>query len=424
MKKATLLLLPLCLALLAADWPQWRGPGRDGISPEKGLLKAWPKAGPKLLWTFDKAGNGYGSFAVVGGTLYTMGARGDDEYVLAVDDKGKEKWATKIGPVFDFKGNDWSRGPNAAPSVDGDLVFGLGSQGVLLCVNKNGGAEVWRKDLPKELAAEVNPVGGGPEKMGWGYSWSPLVDGDKLIIVPGGPKGLFAALDKKTGKVLWRSKDVTEQATYSSPVVAEVGGVRQYVTVVQDGVVGVSAKDGARLWKYKPEEAYADVVCATPVVRGELVYVTVGYGGGSVLLKLTAAGGKVTADKVYAEEKIGNRQGGVVLLGKNVYGYHDDREWVCQDFAKGGVVWANRARTALKASAVIAAEDRLYALDEKGTVGLLEASPPGYKELGRFKLPQEPKKRKPRGGIWTHPALSDGKLYLRDQELIFCYLVK
>src|SRR5579883_2238457 len=207
----------------ADDWPQWRGPNRDAVSKEKGLLKTWPAAGPKLAWTFDKAGMGFSAPAVVGGVVYTMGARGDDEFILALDSKGKELWATKIGPVYDFKSNTWSRGPDATPTVDGGLVFGLGSQGILVCADAKTGKVVWSKNLATALNGEVNNIFGSSDtaKMGWGYTWSPFVDGDKLVCIPGGPNGLFAALDKKTGNVLWRSKDVKDEATYASPIPAD-----------------------------------------------------------------------------------------------------------------------------------------------------------------------------------------------------------
>jgi outer membrane protein assembly factor BamB len=432
MRTCTLLGLAASVALVGvvpssgADWPGWGGPDRTNVSKEKGLLAKWPKDGPKLAWTFKKAGQGYSSFAVVGGVLYTMGCRDQDEYVIAIDDKGKEKWATKIAKVFDFKGNQWSRGPNGAPSVAGDLVFALGSQGELVALKKADGTVAWRKNLPKELAAEVNPVGGGPAKMGWGYSWSPLVDGERLICVPGGPKGLFAALEAKSGKVLWRSTDVPDQATYSSPVVTTVGGVRQYVQVVQDGAVGVSAKDGALLWRYKRAGDYDDVVCPTPICHGDHVYVSVGYNGGGVLLKLAPDGKKFKASPVYEEREIGNKQGGVVRIGKHVYGYNEDRAWVCQELATGKVKWGNKRppRTALKAGAITAADNKIFIQEDTGVVGMIAASPKGYEELGRFKLPEESNLRKPSGKVWTYPVVADGKLYLRDQEYIFCYEVK
>lgn len=412
--------------LFGADWPGWRGPDRTGVSREVGLLKEWPKEGPKLVWQSDKAGQGYAGIAIVGGVVYTMGARGEDEYLIALDEAGKEKWATKIGPVLDWDANSWSRGPNSTPTVEGELVYGLSSTGVLLAASKASGKPVWRIDLPKELGGEVNDVGGGYEGLGWGYSWSPLVDGDNLILLAGGSKGLFAAVDKKSGKVLWRSKEVAEPATYSSPVMATLGGVKQYLALTQNKLVSVSARDGSLLWKHEHGKDYNDVVCPTPVVKDNLVYITVGYNEETELLKITGSGGKFEVAKIYSEKVIGSKQGGVVLLDKHIYGYHEDKVWVCQEFETGKMVWPKtiRARQPLKAGGVLAAEGKLYVLDETGTVGMIEASPAGFKVLGQVKLPMESKLRKSRGGIWTHPSLSDGKLYVRDQELIFCYQVK
>jgi outer membrane protein assembly factor BamB len=412
------------LAARGGDWPQYRGPDRTGVSPEKGLLASWPKGGPALVWTFDKAGTGYSGPAVVGGNLYFMGARDDVEYVIALDKGGKELWATKIAPVFDFKTNKWSRGPNATPTVDGKRLFALGSQGELVCVETQGGKEVWRKNLPKQLGAEVNPEGGGPEKMGWGFSWSPLVDGDKLICTPGGPQGLFAALDKNTGAVLWRSKEVPDQATYSSPIVAEVAGVRQYIALTQRGVVGVAAKDGALLWSYRRENPFPDVVIPTPIYLDGRLYVTAGAGAGAELLKLTPDGKKFKATSVYAQQEISNYQGGVVLVGGYVYGFHEARAWECQDFATGEIKWSSPRRGLGKSGSLTAADGHLYCLGENGEVTLVQASPDKFVLKSRFALPQESKLRKVYGKVWTHPVIADGYLYLRDQDLIFCYKLK
>jgi outer membrane protein assembly factor BamB len=426
MRTFSLLLLAL-LALLpaAADWPQWRGPDRSGISRETGLLKTWPAAGPRLVWEFDKTGQGYSAPAVVGGVVYAMGARGNDEYVIAIAE-GKQKWATKIGPVHDFKSNRWSRGPNSTPCVDGDRVFALGSQGILVCVKKTDGTEVWRKDCPRQLDADIVPESGGPEKIGWGFCWSPIVDGDQLVCTPGGAKGLFAALDKTTGKVRWRSKGVPDRATYSSPIMATLAGVKQYVYPVKDGLVSVAAKDGALLWRHKRDNEYPDVVSVTPLVQGNLVTISVGYGGGSCeQFKVGRSGANFKAQPVWQMNVIGNKQGGVVLVGGHLYGYHDDRNWACVDFARGTLVWPKkRGRQNVKAGSVCAADGRLYVLDEEGTVAMLDAAPAGYKELSKFKLPKESKKRKEGGKVWAHPVLSDGKLYVRDQEYLFCYQVK
>jgi outer membrane protein assembly factor BamB len=421
----TVALLGVAPFARADDWPQWRGPNRDAISKETGLLKAWPKEGPVLLWTYREAGTGFTAPAVVGGTVYTMGARGDLELVIALDSKGKELWTAKIGPVFDFKTNEWSRGPDSTPTVDGDLLYALGSQGELVCFETKGGKEVWRKNLPKELAGEVNSVGGGPEKMGWGYAWSPFVDRDKLICIPGGPDGLFAALDKKTGAVLWRSKAVKDAATYASPIPAEFGRVLQYIALVQNGLVAVSAQDGALLWEYRRDSDYADVVCPTPVVAGDHVYAGVGYGGGGVLLKIEKNGDQFKATPVYTKKEIASRQGGVILVNGYVYGPQETRNWVCQDFATGATKWESNSRRAVGIGPLVYADGRLYVVsEEKGEVAMIEASPAKFNQLAKFVLPEQSKLRKPHGKVWTHPVISDGKLYLRDQELIFCYQIK
>lgn len=424
----TLLLAAVILApLSAADWPMFRGPDGTGVSKETGLLKTWPKDGPKLLWQSDKAGLGYAGLAVVGDVIYTMGARGNDEYLIALDKSGAEKWAAKIGPTYDWNGNSWSKGPNATPTVDGDSVYALSSKGTLLC-STNAGKEVWKVDLMKQFGGEVNDVGGGYEKLGWGYSWSPVVDGDALVVLPGGPKGLVAALDKKTGKVRWQSKAIAESATYSSPVVATIGGTKQYIALWQKGLVGVAAKDGEVLWKHTRDDDYPDVVCPTPIVQDNIVYVSVGKLGGSDAFKITGAGGKFKAEVAWSNKLLCNYHSGVVKVGDYCYGFHEDRNWACQDFATGNLAWpkGRGARQPIKAGGMVAADGRLYVLDDQGILAMIEASPKAFKVISQYTLPDSmrSKQRKSAGGIWTHPSLSDGKLYVRDQELVMCFQVK
>lgn len=408
----------------AADWPQWRGLKRDGHSPETGLLKAWPAKGPKLAWQSKDVGTGYSTAAVVGGTIYIMGARDGVEYVMALDGKGKEKWATKIGPVYTFKTNVWTDGPNATPTVDEDAVYALGSQGILVCVERKTGKEVWRKDFPKDLDAVIGNIGGSPEKMGWGYSWSPLLDGDNLICVPGGKDGLLAALNRKTGAVVWRSKAVPAESNYASPIVIEVGGTRQYVQVTQDGMVGIDTKGGL-LWSYKRRTPWPDVVCDTPILQGDLLYTT--EWGGAELVRL----GKPKPAKEYSLKEIGNRHGGVVLVDGYVFGYHEEQGWRCQNFTTGKIEWrAPRGRAALPMGSTTYADGRVYCFCDgtgaaaPGIAALLDPSPKAYKVISRFNLPKASDKRKLRGGVWTPPVIADGRLYLRDQELLFCYEIK
>jgi outer membrane protein assembly factor BamB len=416
-------LLTLLSAANAADWAQWRGPDRTDVSAETGLLKSWPKDGPPLRWTYAEAGVGYSGPAVVGERLFTMGARGPTEYLVALDTKtGGEVWATPVGPTFTFKGNSWGDGPRSTPTVDGDRVYALGGQGELVCVEAATGKEVWRISLLKDLDGEVSPAGGGPEKIGWGYTESPLIDADRLVCTPGGKQGTMASLDKKTGQVQWRSQELTDPATYSSPVAAGIGGVRQYVQMTDLGVVGVAAQDGRLLWRYIRKPAYTDFVIPTPVIRGDEVYTTVG-GEGCDLIKVTHEGTKFKATKVYSNKNMKNQHGGGVLVDGHVYGFSDGKGWVCQDFKTGKIVWAEKRK--LGRGSLTCADGRLYCYTEDGgTAALVEASPAGWKEIGRFALPRESKLHKPNGKIWTHPVVANGRLYLRDQELLFCFDVR
>ena len=425
---ALLPVLLLALPIAAADWPQYRGPKRDGASADTGLLQRWPAGGPKLLWTFAECGVGYAGPAIVGDRLFLAGGRGADEFLFALDlkaDPPKELWSAKIGQLFTWKGNTWNAGTNVTPTADGERVYVLGGFGDLLCVEAASGKELWRTNLPRDLGGAVNPIGGGlddPTPLGWGYSGAPALDGDKLICTPGGKKGLVAALDKKTGKILWQSKDATDEASYSSPVLAEIGGVKQIVQVVNKGIVGVSTADGKVLWRYDRSPAYDDVAIATPLVNGDHIYSTVGFNEGCDLIKVTAAGGAFTATKVYSSKEVQSRDGGVVLVGGNVFGHSEKGGWACQDFATGKVKWSEPG---IGRGSVSLADGRLYCVSEKGgTVALVEPSAEGWTESGRFKLPRESKQRKPSGGLWTHPVIANGKLYVRDQELLFCFDVK
>ena len=426
-----------CLGVLAPairgdDWPQFRGPQRDGVSRETGLRKEWPESGPPLLWTYTKAGLGYSGPAIVGDRLYMCGGRGDAEYVFALDLKNvadktvKEVWSAKIGPLFTWKGNEWNMGPNATPTVSGERLYALGGFGDLVCVEKGTGKELWRKSMPRDLGGEVNPIGGGledPTPLGWGYAWAPLVDGERLICVPGGKQGLLAALDAKSGSVIWQSKEVTDQAPYSSPVAVEIGGVRQYIQVTNGGVVGVAAKDGKRLWSYRRDPAYKDVVIATPVVHDSHIFSTVGFAQGCDLIKLVPSGNEIAVEEVFSNKAVENRDGGVVLVDGYLYGHSENQGWFCMEFKTGKMMWT--AKNKLGLGSVTYADGNLYCCSEKGgIVALVEATPKGWTEKGRFKLPVESKQRRPSGGLWTHPVIANGRLYIRDQEFLFCFDLK
>ncbi len=418
MKNQTL--LAACVLLLAvlaagADWPQWQGPDRTNVSQETGLLKQWPKGEPKLLWTFEDAGMGYSAPAIVGDRLYTMGARTAKDWLFALDVKtGQQIWAATIGDRFSQNRGDGSRG---TPTVDGDLLFALDGQGNLVCVKTKNGEKVWQKNLKSDL--------GGQMMSSWGYAESPLVDGDVVVCTPGGKEGAIAALDKNTGEVRWRSKGFTDRAGYASLVVSEAGGVRQYVQMTGENVVGVAAKDGKVLWRFARRSPTAAI--PTPICFDNFVYVSSGYGAGCALLKLGNESGSWKAEEVYANKNMVNHHGGVVHVGGHFYGYSDGKGWVCQDAKTGGVVWQEKNR--LAKGSLTCAEGRLYCYSQSdGTTVLVEASPAGWKESGRFTIPRQSTMPRPSSqranNIWTHPVVANGKLYLRDQDLLFCYDVK
>jgi outer membrane protein assembly factor BamB len=408
--------VPLCSLLftaIAADWPQWRGPHRDDISQDTGLLKSWPQGGPQLLWTYSQAGSGYSGPAIVGDRLYTLAQRDGGEAVVALDvDTGKEAWSSRISSEYK---NPYGDGPRCTPTVDGDRIYALAPTGDLVCLDKASGQVQWHKSLTRDL--------GGQLMSGWGYSESPLVDGDRVICSPGGARGTLAALDTETGKVIWRSKGITDPASYSSIVPAEVGGIKLYVQMTGKGVVGVAAKDGRLLWNM-PQDTYRVAVIPTAIVHGNYVFVTAGYGAGCNLFELKADGaGGVKARKIYSSKNMENKHGGVVLVGDHIYGWTDHGSaWVCLELKTGKIVWESKK---LKRGSVTFADGHLYCYSEdNGTVVLLEASPGGWKERGRFKIPEETSIRSQRGGVWTHPVVANSRLYLRDQDLIFCFDVR
>jgi outer membrane protein assembly factor BamB len=404
---AILLMVAACSSLLRAntfDWPQWRGPDRSDVSKETGLLKSWPEGGPKRVWIFENAGQGYSGPAIVKGKLFTLGTRNGREILLILDaNTGKELLTANVGSVLD---NDWGDGPRGTPTVDGDRVYAMSGPGDLVCVRIADGKILWQ--------VSMNSLGG--KRPNWGYTESVLVDGGQVVCTPGGSKGAVAALDKMNGKVLWQSKEFTEPAHYSSIVPAPINGDMQYVQRTEKSVVGISPRDGKLLWETSFPGRTA--VIPTPIVYRNDVYVTAGYGAGSKMVRIEP-GNKVTT--VYENKVMKNHHGGALLVGEHVYGYGDPG-WVCQDFKSGESVWNHRG---LGKGAVGYADGKLYCVEENsGTVVLADASPDGWKERGRFKLDPQTKIRSAKGKVWTHPVIANGKLYLRDQDLIYCYDVK
>ncbi len=391
------------------DWPTFRGAARDDISKETGLLKSWPPTGPKKLWSFDKAGMGYSGFAVAGGQLFTLGARDSQETLICIDAAtGQERWATPFGPDNKSQYNvGWGEGPRSSPTVDGDRVYALGATGDLVCLSTRDGKVVWQKSM-REL---------GGKSFGWGYSESPLIDGPKVVCTPGGPQGAIAALDKMTGAPVWQTREFTDTAQYSSLVPTTIHGKPQYVQLTMQSVAGIAAADGKLLWR--ADWPGRTAVIPTPIVRDNQVFATSGYGVGCKAITIAADG---TTNEVFRNTDMENHHGGVVLVGDYLYG-HSKAGWTCLDWKTGAVKWQERSK--LSKGSIHAAGGMLYLLDEKGgDCVLLEPNPNAWTEKGRFKLDPQSSQRNPKGGVWTHPVVANGRLYLRDQELIHAYAVK
>jgi len=402
--------LAACLSNLVQaeefSWPHWRGPNYDDVSLEKGLLKKWPDSGPTRVWLNEDVGLGYSDIAIVGGKLFTMGLRDDDkEYVICCDaNTGKQLWETAIG---DKLKNDWGNGPRGTPTVAGNFVYALSGQGDIACLAVADGSLKWHKTA-KEFG------GGTP---GWGYCESVLIDGDLAVFTPGGSKGSLVALDKDSGEKIWQSEDVKIGAQYASIVPVNMHNKRQYIQLFQKEFVGVDASNGMKLWETGFGGSTA--VIPTPIVHGDQVYVSAGYGAGSKSVKISSDN---MVEDLYENKVMKNHHGGVLFLDGYVYGHSDGPGWVCQNFKTGEEVWAEKK---LGKGSVTCADGMLYCLEERdGNIALVKASPEKFEEISRFKLEPQTTKRKKDGRIWTHPVVCNGKLYVRDQELLSCYNVK
>jgi outer membrane protein assembly factor BamB len=423
MKPKWIACVAVCLVLFAADtraadWPQWQGPDRNSISKETGLLQEWQSDGPPLAWKIDGLGGGFSTPSIAAGRIFGISYRGNDEVVWALAEKdGKEEWATKIGPTGDIGASGLGgEGSRCTPTVDGDLLYALGATGQFVCLKAADGQEVWHKNLKDDF--------GGHAMAQWNYCESPLIDGDKVICTPGGKEATVVALDKKTGDVIWKTQIPDGNgAGYASPIVIEAAGHRQYVHFLEGGPAGIDAATGKLLWRSK-KGANRVANCATPIFSDGCVFTASAYGGGGALVKLTKDGDDgVKADLVYTTKKMENHHGGIILYDGFLYGANGGNGGgylVCLDFKTGKVQWNEREgqRRAPKGSVALA-DGRLYYRQEDGPMTLIEPSPKEYIERGRFEQPD-----RSRSKAWAHPVIANGKLYLIDQDKLFCYDVK
>ena len=386
----------------SVDWPQWRGPDRNGLSKETGLLSQWPRSGPPVAWSAAMLGAGYGSISVQGDRVYVQGMRNRQSVVSTLNRAdGKVLWVRAIGAAGeDSRGS----GPRSTPTADGDRLYVLTENGDLACLRAADGTVIWQKNILKEF---------GGHNIDWLISESPLVDGNMVIVTPGGRGAGMAALEKLTGKTVWVSKELSDSAGYASPIVADVGGVRTIMTFTADAGVGVRASDGKLMWR-NSSASNGTANIATPVYSDGKVFFTSSYGTGGALLGLRASGNEVRAQEVYFTRDMKNHHGGVVLVDGYIYGYNDSI-LTCLEFASGKMVWRDRS---VGKGAITYANGHLYILSEDNVVGLVEATPAGYREKGRFSIADQ--------GLpsWAHPVVSGGRLYVRNQGTLTSYDVR
>jgi outer membrane protein assembly factor BamB len=384
------------------DWPQWHGPDRTNISKETGLLKQWPSGGPKLLWTSRGLGSGYGSPAIKGDRIYVQGTKSNQSAVFALDrGNGRPVWHAPLGRALD---QDRGGGPRGTPTVDGETVYVLTENGDLACVRDKDAHVVWRRNILKDF---------GGDNPNWHISESPLVDGSRLIVTPGGRGAGMVALEKTDGKEVWRSSQLSDTAGYASCIVADIHNVRTIMNLTSKAGVGVRASDGKLMWS-NGNAANRTANCTTPVYHDGKVFYTSAYGTGCNLLALTPAGGEIKAQEMYFSREMQNHHGGVILVNGMLYG-SSGSILTCMDWNEGKSVWKNRS---VGKGSLTYADGHLYLFGENNIVGLVEATPEEYREKGRFEI--EDQKRP----SWAHPVVCDGKLYIRNQDYLNCYDVR
>src|SRR5688572_7797064 len=379
------------------DWPQWRGARRDGVSTETGLLKEWPAGGPRLAWRVTGAGDGYSSFSVAAGRLFTLGARGGTEYVLAFDAaSGKKLWEVSNGRRFS---NDRGDGPRSTPTVDGDRVYVFGSSGDMTVLDAASGKVFWTQNLLQKY---------GGSNINWGLSESPLVLNDRILVSPGGRGASIVALRKTDGSLIWKSQN--DEPGYSSALLHPVGSVQQAIVFTAERALGIDVADGRLLWSYN-RVANRTANIATPIARGNRVFLSSDYGTGAALLALSADGNGVKASEVYFSNEMRNHHASSVLVGDYLYGFSSSI-LTAMHFDTGKVAWRDRS---VGKGSLVFADQRLYLFSENGVVGLADPNPAAYVERGRFQIKT--------GSLptWSHPVVSGGRLYLRDQDTLYAY---
>ena len=387
-------------SLQGEEWPQWRGSQRDGISRETGLLRQWAREGPPLLWKTQGVGIGHSSVAIAQGRLFTMGAFEDTESVVALNaTTGEPLWATPLGMRFQ---DDQGDGPRSTPTVVGNRIYALGANGDLSCLDVSTGRALWTRNVLSEFEAP---------NIAHGLCESPLVVGNLVLVNPGAEGASVVALNRQDGSLVWKS--LSDPASYSSAVQARLAGIPQVIFFTGLRAAGLDLYTGRLLWDYDRAANDIKIHVATPIVSGNRVFVSSDYGQGGGLVQLSAQEGKVAAREVYFNREMKNHHASPILVNGYLYGY-SSAILTAMRFKDGEVGWKHRS---VGKGSLLYADGHLYCLSEKGVVGLVEVSPQEYREKSRFQISTA-------NFTWSPLALAGGRLYLRDQDQIYCYDVK
>lgn len=393
--------MAISVGAYAADTPQFRGPNRDGIFPETGLLKSWPASGPELAWMVEGVGQGYSSISEVDGTIYVPGMQDDQRgYIIALDANGKEKWRATYGEeTLDRQ----APGSRATPTIDGDRLYIMTGRSVLVCMSAKDGKIIWDVDTRDKF---------GGVSTTWGFSESPLVEGDLVFATPGGKDAAVVALNKMTGETVWTSKGFSEVSAYCSPAIFTFGGNKVLVTMTGKSVVGIDPKSGKVLWSHVHETKY-DIHAVTPAVEGNILYYTGGYGSGGGALEVSADGSSVKP--LWSDKNLDCQHHGVVILDGYVYGTgHNNNKLMCLELKTGKVMWSTDEVTQ---GDILFADGMLYVYEgpKKGVVNLVKPNPEKFERVASFPIPEGKDKH------WAFPAIANGKLFIRHNGNLYAY---
>jgi outer membrane protein assembly factor BamB len=383
------------------EWSQWRGPNRDGISTETGLLKSWPDGGPEVVWRVA-LGSGFSGIAISADRLYTMLADSTDEYVVCLDAaSGEEIWRVRSDSTF-VEGQGYGNGPRSTPTVDGDLLFALSAHGKLHALNAGSGEKLWQRDFVGEFGSTV------PQ---WGFSTSPLIEGNQLIVEVGGEgEQSIVSFAKRTGEVQWTSH--SDEAAYSSPIAISSAGHRQIIFLTSKNLISVSPRDGRVFWAY-PWLVHHGIAVSTPIyVPDDRIFVASSYDYGNALLEISSVGDGLAVSERWKNRSMENHYSSSVLHGKHLYGF-DDSILKCIEVETGAERWKTRGPGK---GSLILADGHLLVLGGEGELVLAEATPQAYRVKASVQILE--------GACWTPPSLSGGKLYIRNLAEMICLDLK